>query len=105
MGPTSQSAEVYGIRGGSFAISANTTSNGILWALQNNGASANNDVGNPGVLFAYDANNLSTELYNRSQVGNRDSLDSAVKFSVPLVANGKVFVAGQTQLTVFGLLP
>jgi fibronectin type 3 domain-containing protein len=104
-GPTSQSAEVYGIRGGSFAISANTTSNGILWALQNNGASANNDVGNPGVLFAYDANNLSTELYNSSQAGNRDSLDSAVKFSVPLVANGKVFVAGQTQLTVFGLLP
>jgi hypothetical protein len=104
-GPNSQSPEVYGVRGASFAISANAASNGILWALQNNGASANNDVGNPGVLFAYDANNLSTELYNSSQAGSRDVLDNAAKFSVPLVANGKVFVAGQTQLTIFGLLP
>ncbi len=103
--PTSQSAEIYGIRGASFAISANSTSNGILWSLQNNGASADSDVGNPGVLFAYNANDLATELYNTSQAGSRDTLDNAVKFSIPLVANGKVFVAGQSQLTAFGLLP
>ncbi len=103
--PTSQSATVYGVRGASFAICANGASNGILWALQNNGASADNDVGNPGVLFAYNANDLSTELYDSSQAGSRDTLDNAVKFSIPLVANGKVFVAGQTQLTAFGLLP
>jgi hypothetical protein len=103
--PTSQSAAVYGVRGASFAISANTPSNGILWALQNNGASPDNDVGNPGILFAYDANSLSTELYDSSQAGSRDTLDNAAKFSIPLVANGKVFIAGQTQLTVFGLLP
>jgi len=103
--PTSVSAQVYAIRGSSFAISANGTSSGILWALQNNGVSPDNDVGNPGVLFAYDANNLSTELYDSSQAGSRDTLDNAAKFSIPLVANGKVFIAGQTQLTVFGLLP
>jgi fibronectin type 3 domain-containing protein len=103
--PTSQTAAIYGIRGASFAISANTASNGILWALQNNGASADNDVGNPGVLFAYNADNLATELYDTTQAGSRDTLDNAVKFSIPLVANGKVFVAGQTQLTAFGLLP
>jgi len=103
--PVSQTAVVYGVRGASFAISANTTSSGILWALQNNGASPDNDVGSPGVLFAYNANNLSTELYDSSQAGSRDTLDNAAKFSIPLVANGKVFVAGQTQLTVFGLLP
>ena len=103
--PTSQSAAIYGVRGASFAISANAASNGILWALQNNGASADNDVGNPGVLFAYNANALATELYDSSQAGSRDTLDNAVKFSIPLVANGKVFVAGQTQLTAFGLLP
>ncbi len=103
--PTSQSAATYGARGGSFAISANGSTNGILWALQNNGASADNDVGSPGVLFAYDANNLAKELYDSTQSESRDTLDLATKFSIPLVANGKVFIAGQTQLTVFGLLP
>ena len=104
--PASQTATLYQVRGASFALSANGSSNGILWALQNNGSSANTDnVGNPGVLFAYDANNLGTELYDTTQAGSRDTLDLASKFSIPLVANGKVFVAGQTQLTVFGLLP
>jgi hypothetical protein len=103
--PTSQSPEIYPIRGASFAVSAHGNTNGILWALQNNGASPDNDTGAPGVLFAYDATNLANELYNSSQIGSRDTLDLAVKFSIPLVANGKVFVAGQTQLTVYGLLP
>jgi hypothetical protein len=103
--PTSQSSAIYGIRGASFAISANGSTNGILWALQNNGTDPNNDVGSPGILFAYDANNLATELYDSGQAGSRDTMDNAAKFSIPLVANGKVFVAGQTQLTVYGLLP
>ena len=103
--PTSQSAVIYPIRGASFAISSNGTSNGILWALQNNGQSPDNDTGAPGVLFAYDATSLSNELYDSSQSGARDTLDYAAKFAIPLVANGKVFVAGQSQLTAFGLLP
>ena len=103
--PTSQSAVIYPIRGASFAISSNGTSNGILWALQNNGEAPDNDIGAPGVLFAYDATNLANELYDTSQAGNRDTLDFAAKFAIPTVANGKVFVAGQSQLTVLGLLP
>ena len=103
--PTSQSAAIYPIRGGSFAVSANGNTNGILWAIQNNGASPDNDAGIPGVLFAYDATNLANELYDSNQAGSRDTLDFAAKFSIPLVANGKVFVAGQTQLTAYGLLP
>ena len=35
----------------------------------------------------------------------RDQLDEWDKFTVPVVANGEVFVAGTSQLTVFGLLP
>ena len=97
--PTSQSGAIYPVRGGSFAVSANGNGNGILWAVQNN------DVTAPGVLFAYDATNLADELYDSSQMGNRDTLDVASKFTIPLVANGKVFVSSQSQLTAYGLLP
>ena len=57
------------------------------------------------MLFAYDATNLHNELYNSSQAGSRDTFDLAAKFMIPVVANGKVFVAGQTQFIVYGLLP
>jgi hypothetical protein len=99
--PSSQSAAVFSNRGGSFAICANGTSNGILWVMQDN---APNNPSN-GVLIAYDAGNLTNEFYDTSQAGSRDALDVANKFSIPLVANGKVFVVTQTQLVAFGLLP
>ena len=103
--PTSHSPETYPIRGGSFAVSANGGTNGIIWAVQNNGADPDDDTGAPGVLFAYDATNLSNELYNTSQAGSRDTFDLAAKFMIPVVANGKVFVAGQTEFIAYGLLP
>jgi len=59
----------------------------------------------PGVLHAYDAGDLTNDLYNSNQAGSRDTLDVASKFNIPLVANGKVFVASNGQLTAFGLLP
>ena len=45
------------------------------------------------------------EFYNTSQAGSRYSLGVATKFSIPLVANGKVFAGSQSQLVVYGLLP
>ena len=97
--PTSRSPENYGDRSGTLAISANGTTNGILWSIQRYGPSA------PGVLRAYDPANLANELYNSGQAASRDILDVATKFSVPLVVNGKVFVGSLSQLTVYGLLP
>jgi Fibronectin type III domain len=102
--PTSQSLLTFPCRGGSFAISANGNSNGIIWVLENVG-DPNNDGTVPGILIAYNATNLATELYDSSEAGNRDTMDYPAKFSIPLVANGKVFVAGQTELVVYGLLP
>lgn len=96
--PSSQSSEIYPNRGGSFAISANGTSNGILWAVQDNSPSN-------GVLNAYDASNLSNEVYNSNQAGSRDALGVATKFSIPLVANGKVFVVASGKMVAYGLLP
>jgi hypothetical protein len=97
--PTSQSSDTYGERGGTMAISANGTANGILWTLQSTGTAT------PGLLHAYNPANLSNEFYNSSLAGTRDTLDIWWKFSVPLVANGKVFVSSMSQLTVYGLLP
>jgi chitodextrinase len=98
--PTSTSQQAYAYPGGALAISANGTSNGILWAVEKKGAA-------PGALHAYDASNLAVELYNSDQAsGGRDSLaDPAAKFSIPLVINGQVFVASEGRLTIYGLLP
>jgi centrosomal CEP192-like protein len=97
--PISASPEIFTFPGATLAISANGSTNGILWAVQRN------DVTAPGVLRAYDATNLRTELYSSNQAGSRDTLDIAAKFNTPLVANGKVFVVSVGQLTVYGLLP
>jgi hypothetical protein len=58
------------------------------------------------VLYAYDTLTLSTQLYRSdTTVGATNAAGNAVKFCVPTIANGKVYVGTQTELTVFGLLP
>ena len=97
--PTSKTAQTYNGRGGTMAISANGSNNGILWTLQTSGAGA------PGTLHAYNATDLTKELYNSNQAGTRDTLDEWDKFSTPVIANGEVLVTSVSQLTIYGLLP
>lgn len=94
--PTSQGTVAYGYPGGNMTVSSNGASNGIVWAIEASGVN---------VLHAYDATHVSTELYNSAQAGTRDQFGVAIRFTVPTVVNGKVYVAGQTQLAIFGLLP
>jgi hypothetical protein len=95
---TSTTAQAFAYPGASLAISSNGNTAGILWAVRKNGAG-------PGTLHAYEATNLAVELYNSDQAGARDRLDVAAKFSVPLVINGRVYVASEGKLTIYGLLP
>jgi Immunoglobulin domain len=95
---SSSSATSFGYPGTTPSVSANGTSNGIVWAIQNGGT---------GVLHAYDATNLATELYNSNQAANsRDQFptNSNDKFVTPMIANGKVYVGTPGAVVVFGLL-
>jgi len=84
------------------AISASGTTNGIVWAVD---TSAVYTPG-PSVLYAFQATNVATELYDSTQAsGGRDTLGDAVKFVVPTIANGKVYVGTATEIDVFGKLP
>jgi PQQ enzyme repeat len=94
--PQSQSATQFTFPGTAPSVSANGTSNGIVWAHENTG---------PAVLHAYDAANLAHELYNSSQAAaNRDQFGAGNKFITPTVADGKVFVGTTNSVAVFGLL-
>ena len=57
------------------------------------------------MLYAYDATNILTMLYSSAQNATRDATGNAVKFAVPTVANGKVYVGTSTEVDVYGLLP
>jgi hypothetical protein len=94
--PTSQTSTEYSYPGASPVTSANGTSDGIVWAVENT---------DPAVLHAYDATNLANELYNSNQAPNgRDNFGAGNKFITPTVADGMVFVGTTNGVAVFGLL-
>jgi hypothetical protein len=79
------------------SVSANGSTNGIVWAIENSVTA---------VLHAYAADDLTHELYNSNQAsGGRDHFGSGNKFITPMIADGKVFAATTNSVAVFGLLP
>jgi hypothetical protein len=105
--PVMHTSISYGYPGAGIAVSSdgNKKGTGILWALQPApcGGGGCNPQG-PAILRAYDATNLSVELYNSAQNATRDGMDSYEKFTRPVVADGKVFVCSQSTLYIYGQL-
>ena len=117
----SSSGTSYGFPGGTPSVSADGAQSGIVWILDTHSycTPQSNSCG-PAVLHAYDAANMATELWNSAMAGGAaDAAGNAVKFAVPTIANGKVYVgtrgnnAGQVfgtttvsgELDVYGLKP
>ena len=93
--PSSQSPTKIGGLGSVPCISANGSTNGIVWITESSSG---------GILRAYDAANLANELYDSGQNRARDALGSYVKFYTPTIANGKVYAGTQNSVAVYGLL-
>jgi len=91
--PTSQTPKATANPTGGI-VSSSGTQNGIFWHA----------TFPTSKLFAYDATNLAKELYDSGMNRTRDSIPEVVHFAMPVVANGRVYLNGQTQLSVFGLL-
>jgi hypothetical protein len=92
--PASQSSTQFPYPGTAPAVSANGTANSIVWAVAN---------GDPAVLHAYEATDLTQELYNSNQAsGGRDNFGAGNKFITPTIADGMVFVGTQNSVAVFG---
>jgi hypothetical protein len=117
-GPTTQSSTgSFGFPGTTPSVSASGATNGIVWAMDvSQYCTQQSPRCGPAVLHAYDAMNLATELWNSAQAAG-DSAGFAVKFTVPTVANGKVYIGTRGndtgtgassilgELDVYGLLP
>jgi hypothetical protein len=95
--PEASSPSSYGLRGGNTVVSANGTQNGIVWANEKS-------VTGQGILHAYDATDVSNELWNSNMNGGRDGMGTGIGFATPVVADGRVLAASDNMLEIYGLL-
>jgi chitodextrinase len=118
---TSQSAATFGFPGASPSVSSLGSANGIVWATDSSSYGSNNSgarSAGPAILHAYDATNLAAELWNSTQASaSRDQAGNGVKFTLPTIANGKVYIGTRGsdntngsgtvfgEIDVYGLLP
>jgi hypothetical protein len=107
--PASQSSSIYYFPAVTPSISAQGTSNGIVWTVDASVYGHRSQFGDtpaPAILHAYSAADLTTEYWNSSMASaGRDQAGNAVKFVPPTIANGKVYLNTQSEIDVYGFLP
>jgi hypothetical protein len=86
--------------GASPVVSSNGTTNGVVWAIRTDAYNSNGSS----ILYAFDATNLKTPLYESDSNAARDDAGPATKFAVPVITNGKVYTGAAYQVNVYGLL-
>lgn len=84
-------------------VSADGTKDAILWVVSTKEWNETH-MDRPAVLHAYDAKDITHELYNSEQKSGRDRADMTVRFAIPTIADGYVFVGARGRLDVYGLL-
>jgi hypothetical protein len=104
-GPVYQTTNLFPV-GSTPSISANGTSNGILWAVERKDILSARPGTQPAVLYAFSAEDVSIQLYNSTHAAQlRDQPGCANKFITPTIANGRVYLATQNELDVYGIFP
>jgi hypothetical protein len=101
--PVAASPKTFGNPGATPVVSANGTRDGIVWFLETK-AFRDYQIQRPSVLYAFDAANIVRELYSSAQNASRDAAGTTIRFTVPMVANGRVYVPARREVTVYGLL-
>ena len=84
-------------------VSADGTKDAILWVVSTKEWNEAH-MDRPAVLHAYDARDITHELYNSEQKSERDRADMTVRFAIPTIADGRIFVGARGRLDVYGLL-
>ena len=84
-------------------VSANGMRNGIVWLIETKVWNDYNST-KVSILHAYDAVNVSRELYHSEQNSARDRGGLTVRFTIPTVANGRVYIGAKGEVDVYGLL-
>ena len=83
-------------------VSANGNRDGIVWIVS---SKAWNSPDRTAVLYAADASNIAHELYTSEQNPGRDRAGLALRFNIPTIVNGHVYIGAKREVDVYGLLP
>ncbi|MGH9614438.1 MAG: hypothetical protein ACRD4P_15295, partial [Bryobacteraceae bacterium] len=99
--PVSQATGKFSGPGATPEVSADGLLDGIVWAIESRGWRGG---GQPATLYAWDASDLRRELYTSNQNFSRDAAGTALRFTIPSIADGHVYVGAKGEVDVYGLI-